>query len=54
MNNAEWLNKFKKIYPKKFVDAKNAFSNIHRGERIFIGTGCGEPVYLVRETHFLH
>src|SRR3972149_4315096 len=24
------------------------FSHIHRGDRIFIGTGCGEPQYLVR------
>ena len=23
------------------------FSHIHRGARIFIGTGCGEPQYLV-------
>jgi len=49
MDNTDWLNEFKKIYPKKFVDAKDAFSHIHRGDRIFIGTGCGEPVYLVRE-----
>ncbi len=43
------LNYFKEKYPKKFVNIKDAFSNIHRGDRIFIGTGCGEPVYLVKE-----
>jgi len=44
-----FLNRFKKIYPEKFADLKKAFSKIHRGDRIFIGTACGEPVYLVRE-----
>ncbi|MEM2387880.1 MAG: GNAT family N-acetyltransferase [Candidatus Aenigmatarchaeota archaeon] len=44
-----FLNKFKKIYPEKFADLRKAFSKIHRGDRIFIGTACGEPVYLVRE-----
>jgi len=23
------------------------FRNIHRGDRIFVSTGCGEPQYLV-------
>ena len=45
----EWIDRYRKKYPEKFVDVKKAFSNIHRGDRIFIGTGCGEPVYLVRE-----
>lgn len=49
MDNSEYLNKLKKIYPRKFVEPKKAFSYIHRGDRIFIGTGCGEPVYLVKE-----
>ncbi|MBC7081254.1 MAG: GNAT family N-acetyltransferase [Thermoplasmatales archaeon] len=44
-----FLSRFKKIYPEKFVDLRKAFSKIHRGDRIFIGTACGEPVYLVRE-----
>lgn len=35
-------------YPDKFVDEERAFRNIHRGDRIFIGTACGEPQYLVR------
>jgi acyl-CoA hydrolase/GNAT superfamily N-acetyltransferase len=49
--------KWKKIYPDKFVSEERVFHNIHRGNRIFIGTACGEPQYLVRalikyvETH---
>jgi acyl-CoA hydrolase/ribosomal protein S18 acetylase RimI-like enzyme len=38
----------KKIYPKKFMPEDRVFSHIHRGDRIFIGTACGEPQYLVR------
>ncbi|MBN1227471.1 MAG: GNAT family N-acetyltransferase [Deltaproteobacteria bacterium] len=40
--------RWKKIYPHKFVPEDRIFSNIHRGNRIFIGTACGEPQYLVR------
>jgi acyl-CoA hydrolase/GNAT superfamily N-acetyltransferase len=40
--------KWKDIYPDKFVSEERVFSNIHRGNRIFIGTACGEPQYLVR------
>ncbi len=43
-NNLETL---KKSYPDKFVSESRVFSQIHRGNRIFIGTGCGEPQYLV-------
>ena len=35
-------------YPEKFVDEEKIFNQIRRGARIFIGTGCGEPQYLVR------
>lgn len=38
----------KKIYPKKFVSEAEIFSHIHRGDRIFIHTACGEPQHLVR------
>jgi acyl-CoA hydrolase/RimJ/RimL family protein N-acetyltransferase len=38
----------KQTYPKKFASEEKIFSRIHRGDRIFIGTGCGEPQYLVR------
>ena len=35
-------------YPEKFTTEENAFRSIHRGNKIFIGTGAGEPRYLVR------
>lgn len=37
-----------KTYPEKFVSEEILFSHIHRGDRIFIGTACSEPQYLVR------
>jgi acyl-CoA hydrolase/GNAT superfamily N-acetyltransferase len=37
----------KKKHPEKFVSEDEIFGNIHRGDRIFISTGCGEPQYLV-------
>ena len=39
--------KWKEIYPDKFISEDRVFHNIHRGNRIFIGTACGEPQYLV-------
>lgn len=42
------LAEFKKIYPEKFATEDKIFDNIHPGDRIFIGTGCGEPQHLVR------
>ena len=41
------LNEFRKKYPDKFATEKQAFSKIHPGSRIFIGTACAEPQYLV-------
>ncbi|TAN43762.1 MAG: GNAT family N-acetyltransferase [Nitrospirae bacterium] len=38
---------FKKEYPEKFASEALIFGHIHAGNRIFIGTGCGEPQYLV-------
>ncbi|MEI6152691.1 MAG: GNAT family N-acetyltransferase [Deltaproteobacteria bacterium] len=35
-------------YPEKFAPEKRIFGNIHAGDRIFIGTACGEPQYLVQ------
>jgi len=35
-------------YKKKFVPESIAFNQIERGDRIFVGTGCGEPQYLIR------
>ena len=40
--------KMKKIYPGKFASTAEIFSHIHRGDRIFIHTACGEPQYLVQ------
>ena len=34
--------------PGKLVDAEEAISQINRGSRVFIGTGCGEPQHLIR------
>lgn len=35
-------------YPEKCLPEDEIFRHIHRGDRIFIGTGCGEPQYLVQ------
>ena len=43
----EILDTIKKTFPEKAVSEDKIFSHIHRGDRIFIGTGCGEPQYLV-------
>lgn len=57
VKNQEIMDEMKKRYPGKFVSEEKIFSHIHRGDRIFISTGCGEPQYLVRalihyvETH---
>jgi acyl-CoA hydrolase/GNAT superfamily N-acetyltransferase len=40
--------KMKKVYPEKFVSEEKIFNHIHRGDRIFIHTACGEPQYLVQ------
>jgi acyl-CoA hydrolase len=37
----------KEKYPEKFTSQKNIFKKIHRGDRIFVHTGCGEPQYLM-------
>ena len=43
------LDEWKERFPEKFVTPDQAFSNIHRGDRIFVGTGCGKPQFLVEE-----
>ena len=35
-------------YPHKFTREETAFRKIQRGNKIFIGTGAGEPRHLVR------
>ena len=42
------LDELKELYPQKFVSEKYVFRNIKRGNKVFIGTGAGEPRYLVR------
>ena len=42
------LDEMKRKYPEKFVSEENILRHIRRGDRIFIGTGCGEPQYLMR------
>jgi acyl-CoA hydrolase len=38
---------WRRHYAPKIVDAQEAVSNIMRGSRVFIGTGCGEPQHLI-------
>ncbi|MGD9176138.1 MAG: acetyl-CoA hydrolase, partial [Desulfobacterales bacterium] len=40
--------KLKKRFADKVVDAAAAVSHIKNGSRVFIGTGCGEPQYLIK------
>jgi acyl-CoA hydrolase/RimJ/RimL family protein N-acetyltransferase len=42
------LERMRNLYPDKFASEEDVFRNIHRGDRIFIGTACGEPQYLVK------
>ena len=42
------FDKIKREYPEKFAPEQAIFGHIHPGSRIFIGTACGEPQYLVR------
>jgi acyl-CoA hydrolase/ribosomal protein S18 acetylase RimI-like enzyme len=49
MKDKKTLEEFKKTYPEKFLPPETIFSHIHAGDRIFIGTGCGEPQFLVAE-----
>jgi len=41
------LDEIKAKYAEKFATEAAIFSHIHRGDRIFVSTGCGEPRYLV-------
>lgn len=42
------LEEAKKKFPEKFAAEIEIFSRIHRGDRIFIASACGEPQYLVQ------
>lgn len=41
------LDGLRKLYPEKFLPEEKIFARINRGDRIFIGTACAEPQYLV-------
>jgi len=41
------IKKWREKYPEKFAAEDVIFKNIHRGNRLFISTACGEPQYLV-------
>ncbi|MFH1142969.1 MAG: GNAT family N-acetyltransferase [Candidatus Eisenbacteria bacterium] len=41
------LERIRQEYPEKFAPMERIFGNVHRGDRIFIGTACGEPQHLV-------
>lgn len=43
------LNQLREACPEKLAPLDEVFANIHRGDRIFVGTGCGQPQYLVDE-----
>lgn len=41
------IKKWQEKYPEKFAAEDVIFKNIHRGNRLFISTACGEPQYLL-------
>ncbi|MBN2158449.1 MAG: GNAT family N-acetyltransferase [Spirochaetes bacterium] len=43
----DFFKMWKDRYPERFEAEDVIFSHIHRGDRIFISTACGEPQYLV-------
>jgi acyl-CoA hydrolase/GNAT superfamily N-acetyltransferase len=46
--NLNW-DDIRKAWPEKFKAERFIFEEIHPGDKIFIGTGCGEPQHLVSE-----
>jgi len=42
------LEELELAYPDKFTSENRVFGHIHRGDVIFIASGCGEPQYLVK------
>ncbi len=46
--NEKIAEEIKSIWPRKFHEQERfIFQKIRPGNRIFVGTGCGEPQYLV-------
>jgi acyl-CoA hydrolase/GNAT superfamily N-acetyltransferase len=48
MKSGRCMANLKTSWHDKFVSEEEIFSHVHAGDRIFIGTGCGEPQYLVQ------
>jgi acyl-CoA hydrolase/GNAT superfamily N-acetyltransferase len=48
MERSNLLEDLEKIWPEKFASEEEIFSHIHAGDKVFIGTGCGEPQYMVQ------
>ncbi len=48
MERSNQMGDLEKTWPEKFASDEEIFSHIHAGDKIFIGTGCGEPQYLVQ------
>ncbi len=46
--NDTWLERLRRDHPDKLRPLDEIFARIRRGQRIFIGTGCGEPQFLAR------
>lgn len=49
MTEGEKLERLRREHAETFAAPEEAFSCIHRGARIFIGTGCGQPQHLVEQ-----
>ncbi len=47
LDEKDRLDEIKARYVEKFAPEAAIFSRVHRGDRIFVSTGCGEPRYLV-------
>ena len=41
------IEQLRELYPAKFLGPEDIFRRIRRGDRIFVGTGCGEPRHMV-------
>lgn len=44
----EMIERVRAMFPEKFPSEEYIFRRIHPGDRLFIGTACGEPQYLVQ------
>jgi acyl-CoA hydrolase/RimJ/RimL family protein N-acetyltransferase len=47
MKDASALERLRRENPDKFTSEEKIFANIRPGDRIFVGTACAEPQYLV-------